>query len=465
MNRPILESKLIVPAHLTSLNAIEDFKVSFKNKDGEEINFNFFNYNEITDHYEFARGNLDLIHKHFGHLDIEDRRVSVPMASSKIAVNGGYGIQFTGSLKPNQQPVVDYILKNKEFGQIKAPPRWGKTVVMTYLTCKIGLKTLFLSHQVDLSKQALKTFYKFTNILDVEYESNKKHIGLVENWEDLDKYDICFLTYQKFISGTDAVEMLEKYKDRFGLIFVDECHKASSDWYSKIVSAINSKYRFGVSGTTERKDKMHLVNDYTIGPVVAEGEAEQVPCEVQAVKTYTSVPYSMRNPKFFFNKMYSYLANHEGRNELLFKYLLAYAQAGHYCIAVSDRLVQVDLLVKKLVEAGIPAEAFHRKKFKSNKKAREKCLERCREGETRVLIAYRPMVLGIDLPRFTAFFNLLPTAHPQNYYQEFSRVRTPFPGKELAYIVDFVDSHQVTEGCFKARQKVYDREGFSIRES
>ena len=74
------------------------------------------------------------------------------------------------------------------------------------------------------------------------------------------------------------------------------------------------------------------------------------------------------------------------------------------------------------------------------------------------------MVLGLDIPRLTTFFNLTPSSNKPNYYQELSRVRTPFENKLLAYIVDFVDFHPIALGCLKSRKKVYVEQGFEIEE-
>jgi superfamily II DNA or RNA helicase len=463
------------------MNALAAFRATVKDSEGEPYDIDFYNFNTQTNCYEFSRGNLELIRAYFGHTGIEDRRVSVPMQCASVSTTLGYGIQFNGQLKPSQQKVVDKYLTYDGYGQIKAPPRFGKTVVMTYLTCRLGMKTLFLSHQVDLSKQALQTFYKFTNTIDIEYALNRQVIGLVEDWDDLDKFDVAFMPYQKFIDGestdptkikiakkVDPIEMLEQYKNRFGVVWVDESHKSSAKWYSRISGAFNSRWRGGVSGTTERKDGMHVIGSYVLGPVVAEGEVEQIPCKVSIIHTGVRVPYQIKNPKIFRNCMLNFLSKHPERNELVYQTLLGWAKAGHSIIAVGDRVDQIDMLVRRLRAAGLTAEPFHAKAFGSGKerqqKNREAVLQRCRSGETQVCIAYRTMVLGIDVPRWNAFFNLSPSANGFNYYQEFSRVRTPFGGKVLGYVVDFADEHHLVEAYLGARKKVYREQGFEVEE-
>lgn len=452
----ILEAKFIVSTEHVPINALEDFMATVKDRDGDDINLQFFNHNYETGNTEFARGNFPLLRKHFSHLKIDDRRAVVPMKNK---------IEFKGQLRPNQQVVADEILKGKGYGVILAPPRFGKTVLMTYLTCRLGLKTLFLAHQVDLSRQALDTFWKMTNIMDHEYEAGKHLIGLVEKWSDLERFDVAFLPYQKFVTGKGAKAALEKYKSSFGCIWVDECHKSNAPRYSEVVSSFNARHRYGVSATVKIKSGMHVVSEYTLGPIVAEGETDEVPCQVRIVKTGVNIPINSQNNPMFFVQMLDYLANNKYRNNFILNYIAAYLDQGHYCVAVSERTVMLNYINKTLKEMGHSSEAFHGQVAPSKSKKREAILRRTRNGETTALIANRSMVLGLNIPRLTAFFNMTPSSNQPAYYQEFSRVRTPYEGKYVAYIVDFIDNHPVAYACLKSRKKVYKKYGFEVIES
>jgi superfamily II DNA or RNA helicase len=228
-----------------------------------------------------------------------------------------------------------------------------------------------------------------------------------------------------------------------------------------VINSFNSRYRIGFSGTTETKSESHKITNFILGPVIIRAKSNKVPCKVIVVKTRISIPLAGEGDPRFFGQMLTYLANNDKRNTLIANYLKAYADAGHYCISVSDRVKMIESVTKKLVEAGVKAESYHGTRFKTDK-AREDCLQRARNKSIPVLNAQRRMTLGLDIPPLTAFFNLLPSANKQNYLQETSRVRTPFPDKTMAYIVDFVDEHPIAYACFNARKKVYQQEGFEI---
>lgn len=459
MQKAILEADFRVPAEYVPLEALSDFKKTIKDREGNPINFEFFQYKPECNMYCFARGNIPLLRKHFQFVEWEDIRSRVPMAVSNYTSPAGSGLEFRGSLKPHQLTVANEVIKNYDYGVIEAPPRFGKTILLVYLTCHWRQKTLFLSHQHDLSEQVYKSFVKFTNVIDLEYYLGKPVVGIVEKWSDIDKLDVVIMNYQKFVSGKNADQMLLKFKNSFGVTFIDEVHRATADRYSSVVVNFNSSKRIGVSATPERKSKVHVVNEFTVGPVVVKGEAEQVPATAVVVRTKEVL--TLKPGKLFFTLALNYLSKSTNRNRLILKYLKTYADAGYYVIAVTDRTKHCEFLASKMRDYGITAEAFHSKLFKTPQ-AREQCLQRCRRGETQVIIAMRSMVLGLDLPRFGAFFNLLPTANGPNYYQEFSRARTPFEGKNHAYLVDFVDNNHILEGCYTAREKVYTAHNIAV---
>jgi len=458
---PILANSLFVPSHLVPMGAIQDYQTTLKDTDGNDIPIQFWKFNYETNVYTFPRGHVEFRQKHFNHITFEDLRSAPMLSCLSVPTSCGPGLQFTGQLRPQQQAVVNTLLTTDYNGIIDAPPRFGKTITMVYLACQFRMKALFLSPNIDLGRQMLKAFRDFTNIFELEYNVGRKLIDLVEEWDDLKDQDIVIMNYHKFSAGLNGDEALERYANEFGAVFVDEVHKATSPSFSMVVSNFNSKVRLGCTGTVSKKDKSHIINEYIIGPVLAVGEAAQLPCQVRAVKTGARSPFSPKYKKTFWNKTYDYLSHDDSRNLMITTYIKNYAEAGHYCVVTADRVDHINLIVKTLKENGIVAEAYHSKRFK-NKKQREQCLEKCRNGEIQVLVAYRTMVLGIDLPRFSAFFLASPTANRPNYYQEFCRVRTPYPGKVMGYIVDFVDGPEILYNCFLARKKEYDKEGFEV---
>lgn len=103
---------------------------------------------------------------------------------------------------------------------------------------------------------------------------------------------------------------------------------------------------------------------------------------------------------------------------------------------------------------------------------RDKLLEDMVAGKYRVIVANRQMLLGINVPRWTHFYNCLPSSNAPNYYQEMSRVRTPHTvtlrnrktgevktwEKKVAVVRDYLDDFGPCYGCMNTRRGVYDKD-------
>lgn len=616
LNQPILGHKLIVPLHMVPLNAYDHFKVVLKNEDDEPVDYVFYVIDYENGVVHFDRGDLSLIYKLFGHLPIQDQRSNPMMNSAQVQTSQGLGLTFTKTLKSNQEPVVNFLVNGDGYGQLKAHPRFGKTVVMTAVSCALKRKTLFLSHQIDLANQVYDKFLNMTNMSELEEKVGRKVVGIVDKWQDLLDLDVAIMPYQKFVSGKGAAEWLLRLRNQFGVLWVDECfeystpvtlsngltmpigqlvqevrsgithyvrsfnpetsswedkmvsgfhespnlerwlrvqigdsdfvtctpnhgwyldgyrkvraeelkvgdsvivypgpwehhgpyrlepvtgitevpvdpsnpmrynirvedhhnylvgacpalvsncHKTKADRYSGVISSFNARYRHGVSGTTELKNNKHLLNTPILGPVVVEGHGDQIPATVYVYETKKTVP--LRPGKMFFTMMENLFAQDEGRNRFMLDVVLPWLRQGHSVILVSSRVRQIEWFTEQIKKEGFTAGEYHSKAFK-NDTQREDYLEKVRSGEIQAMVAMRSMVLGLDVPRLTAFFNLMPTSHPQNYFQEICRVRTPYEighyKKEMGYIIDFRDNNHILEGCYKTRRRVYAENGFTI---
>ena len=122
----------------------------------------------------------------------------------------------------------------------------------------------------------------------------------------------------------------------------------------------------GVSGTIERKDQMHVVAEFILGPTVAVGVAPQLPCDVYITNTKTQLNIKAKG-NFFWVMARKMLATNHRRNQIILNDLRNWASAGHTIIAVTETRDHIDMIVKQLKSEGIAAEGFHSKAFKKEK--------------------------------------------------------------------------------------------------
>jgi len=123
-------------------------------------------------------------------------------------------IKFNSSCKLfNYQKDAVVNMLASEQGVLVAPPGAGKTIIGIELITKLKQSTLILVHKKQIFNQWIERIEHFLNIpkRDIgQLCSNKKKIS--------DKITVAM------IQTLNRMEDLEKFTDKFGLIFVDECH-------------------------------------------------------------------------------------------------------------------------------------------------------------------------------------------------------------------------------------------------
>jgi superfamily II DNA or RNA helicase len=363
---------------------------------------------EALEHYRFPRGNLGKIRKVFGDMPIIDQRRCQPLR---------HKLKFTGELYPEQKRLVHEWLRYG-YGIIQAPPRSGKTVMMTALMCRLRQRALMFAHLEDLCHQLEETIRKFTNVGELEDECGEKLIGVLDEWDDF--FPIATLsTYQCFAVSPKGRSVLQQHRDSFGLVLVDEVHRGSTELYREVIQKTSAAYRCGVTATPQRKDGLHCVVSDAIGPVVSIGSTEQLTVHYSWEYTdYVVKPFS--NWSVMWNRM----VKSASRTKQIAKKVIEDVRAGHYVLVTTERLAHLDELQQAIncIDPDISVGVLSGKT-----RDREGFRLAARKGEYQVVVAMNKIVeLGYNIPRWSCFHNTLPMANRENWYQRISRIRTPF---------------------------------------
>jgi superfamily II DNA or RNA helicase len=405
----------------------------------------------------FNRGNLDQTLQYFSNFEIIDERITSPMKNNlKIKFPEGRSWR-------TYQPDAVMAMTERDWGQLQAPPRSGKTLMLAGAVCVNREKTLILAHQTDLLLQCYDTFETYTNVKELRTAWNPV-IGFPTNWEDFDTLDVVLCTKQTF----DAIVNKPKLRMAqllFGAIYIDEAHFTGAEVYAKNVNRFWAKTKQGVTATPERKDGKHVITNGILGGVfhkITPEEVGQLKLQVSVIKT----GFKIRKDTSYIT-MINKCVKDEKRNELILSWMKRDVADGHTIVAVSDRVQHCKDLRDALMAQGISSEVFTGEL--TNKDRRRDTLNRSRSGETKVLIAMRQMTTGLDIPRANCFYNLLPSANAVKeegeyeggggYEQQCTRVLTPFEGKRFGLARDFLDEGDAPWGCFALRQKTYTKMG------
>ena len=296
-------------------------------------------------------------------------------------------------------------------------------------------------------------------------------VGYFNDYTNPEELDVCLLCWQTFASKAKGDARIDKYKNTWGLVIVDECHRMGGICFSRTVNRLSARYRMGLSGTVERTDGREFLVKDILGPVSAEGKVATVDCHVTSIYVGIKIQFGKNEPLPY---LYKRLYNNSDRMKIVLKYAMRDIEAGRFiCMAFhSSSIEQLKHWTNKLQMLGVKAEAFY-----GSCTDREGVLERARSGETQVLVCNRQMLTGIDIPRWDTFYNMFPSANvvfndmgelSGNYYQEFSRIRTPYTDKitgatkDKGIIRDFVDDSPFCYGSYRKRYKAYVQQQFII---
>lgn len=258
-------------------------------------------------------------------------------------------------------------------------------------------------------------------------------------------------------------------------ILVHNCHRVagtptSMTQFSKVVSNLACRYKYGLSATVHRADGMIKCCYMLLGDVKHIVPDEAVKDKVMTVKvvrvdTMCNMPMSALDTDGTINytKLISSLANKKDRNDGILMHIVSDAE--HYHLILSDRLDQLYSIYESLpddlkAQASVIDGSMTSKKGKAE---REQAIEDMRAGKKHFLFAsYKLAKEGLDIPRL----DRLHLATPQKDYaiivQSVGRIARTFEGKEQPICFDYVDNFSMAENMYKLRCRHYRKCGCKL---
>jgi superfamily II DNA or RNA helicase len=382
-----------------------------------------------------------------------------------------YKIKFIAKLREHQQQLADEFLKFK-YGMLKAPPRFGKNITSLKIMLELGQRVILLAGQHEYLDQFLDHLHgneeegipKCTNLPELEKKYGKKLYGFPKKDVDFENFQFIAMTWQSFVSEVRGKNRLKLVNENFGTLWVDEADLSSSNYFSKTVGAIKARYKFGVSGTIERKDGKHFVAASMLGPVVAESKVEALTPTVYVHETPVEGKYYQPG-RCSWTFCMQYIAKHEKRNEQIVNMILKDLKNGHN-IVIPVNFIKHATDLKELVNNayGKPiAECFVGGQSKREKDRRKAILTEVKANKIKVLIGTRKLLQrGLNVPSWSCSYLISPISNEPNLRQETKRVCTPKEGKRSPIIRLFADKKQPQSlGC--ARSTIKHMMGFKYQ--
>lgn len=342
-----------------------------------------------------------------------------------------------GALRWYQEEAVEACI-GKQNCLLRAPTGSGKTSTLIGIIARLALPTLIVVDSAELMRQWRTR---------LEWELGLHEVFDVGQIGDgrMAVAPITIGMRQSLLSRVDDL------RDTFGLVVVDEVHRAAAATFMGVSSALASRYRIGASADETRKDgKQFLVYDVfgevahevTRDELIADGAVLDVECRVIPTEFradwYVKERVETGSPDF--NRLLDEMTMDAGRNLLALDIAHEEVATGEQVLVLTQRLAHArglaETLLHRVGSCGLMLGG------EDCKEAREKAVDDLRAGTLRVGVGMiQVMGTAIDLPSVGRGILATPIgANRQLYGQIRGRLCRPQEGK-TAIIYVLWDQH------------------------
>lgn len=364
-------------------------------------------------------------------------------------------VDYNASIKlyPYQENAVQSLIQS-EGGILQSKAGSGKTRMGIALICRMGLKTLWLTHTNELLNQSYNAAAEFID---------KKLLGKITAGKIQIAEGITFATVQT-LSKAD----LNALRYEWDMIVVDECHRCSgtvskATMFSKVLNNLAARYKYGLSATLHRADGLIKCTYALIGGVahtVPDNVVNTMRVEIQRKDTGVQISRQCLDTDgtLCYAKLINYLAEHKRRNLIISDDLFKLSEQGHSIILLSDRVEHLNELYRLLpTEQQNDAVILHGKVKKAD---RELALEQMRNKEKHILLAtYQLAKEGLDVPCLDRLLLATPVKDYAIVVQSVGRIARVCEGKGTPVVYDYVDDIGFLQGMWKKRCTSYRKDG------
>jgi len=372
----------------------------------------------------------------------------------RMAIHPGddIDIEFAGSLRPIQAPVVEAYANAVagEFGGgglLELPCAFGKTVLSLSIIARLKKKTLVIVNKEFLLNQWVERITQFLPTAKV---------GRIQGPEiDIEGKDIVIGMLQS-ISMKDYEPAVFS---SFGLTIIDEVHHISSEVFSRALFKIVSKYMLGLSATMERKDGTTYVFKQFLGEVVFKGEREEEHnVEVRAIEyvskdaEFNKVECDFRgNPKY--STMIVKLCEYGDRSDFIVRVIrdLMKEQPEAQIMILAHNRSLLTYLHDSIEHQGFATVGYYVGGM------REAALKSTEERQV-VVATYAMAAEALDIKTLNTLVMVTPKT---DIVQSVGRILREKHEKPL--VVDIVDKHDVFQNQWVKRRRYYKKCEYTIK--
>lgn len=378
-------------------------------------------------------------------------------------------VDFTGQLTAHQSEALEKLSVNRD-GVLSATTGFGKTVIGAKLIADKKCSTLILVHTKELAAQWKERLEQFL-VIDEVVEKRRKNssiIGQLGGGKNTINGIIDIAIMQSMFESDKSIK---KMINQYGLVLVDECHHISATNFSRILSATDAKYVYGLTATPIRKDGHHPIIFMHLGPirykVDAKQEAKKRDFEHFIVPRFTStrMPMYKNQEDWHITEIYQHICESNYRNELIVSDVIHAIDVGRNPLILTERTTHIEQLVNLMSNKDFKVIILSGTLKTSERKESLRKIRALEDNDRFVIIATGKLIgEGFDEARLDTLFMAMPIAWKGTIAQYAGRLHRNFEGKEEVLIYDYVDIHiPVLERMYHKRLTAYRSVGYNIR--
>jgi superfamily II DNA or RNA helicase len=373
-----------------------------------------------------------------------------PAKEIKITEGTDINLEFQGTLRENQVPVVEKYLKHVDKGGgglLELPCGFGKTSISLHIISRLKKKTLVIVHKEFLMNQWIERIQQFLPTAK---------IGKIQGQViDIDGKDIVLAMLQS-LSMKDYPSSLF---DSFGLTIIDEVHHISSEVFSCALFKLVTKYMLGLSATMNRKDGTTKVFKMFLGEVVYKQERSKDEEVIVRGITYQIDDAEYNELELDFrgqtasSKMLSKICTYNRRSEFILKVLqdmIAENPKQQIMVIASYKSI-LNYFYEAINFRNIATVGYYVGGMKE-------AVLKISETKQIVLATFAMASEGLDIKTLTTLFMVTPMTNIEQSVGRILRQKHEF----AAVVVDIIDTHDNFQRQWAKRKAFYKKQNYKI---
>lgn len=361
---------------------------------------------------------------------------------------------FVATLTDLQTRAIDTVVK-KHFScratqdsgaMVCIPCGMGKTVLAVYLVSQVlKRKACILVHKGVIRDQWKKAFENFCPGI---------RVGIIQGKQwDMEEFDVVIA----MVLTLAKKDIHETALDDIGTVVCDECHHYAAPVMNLAMRKFRAVNIIGLTATKDRPDGLTPLLHWTMGKEAFRAERNGGESVKVSMAIFRNVVREIKNRdgKPLTSVMTTKLTLNHARNEFVASRVATMRRAGRVIIVLSDRIEQLKILHRMIVDLGIEAGQVGMFYSATPEAARHEELSR-----EIVLCSYGMANEGLDKREADTCVMASPKARVT---QCIGRVQRPCETKQEPLVLDVVDENNVFQTLRWSRQRLYSKEKYEVQ--